>query len=212
MTTETLGLRDRKRRETRERIERAALDLALANGLESVTIDAISAAAEISPRTFFNYYDSKEDAIVGLHGVELSPERITAFRASNAHRPLVEATVALLFEVWGVAMDDSELRAARVALVRKNPQLLERHLTRMRAMSEQLTTALRAFAGEEDVPQNSATGPASPWVEATLALCGAAVMSTVKSWVAAGNESSGSTEVLESRAVALVREVIERLQ
>ena len=57
------GLRERKRRETRQRIAETGLRLFLANGYEQTTLDAIAAAAGISRRTFFSYFKSKEDIL-----------------------------------------------------------------------------------------------------------------------------------------------------
>ena len=59
------GLRERKKRATREALHDAALRLTLEHGLEHLTVEEISAAAEVSPRTFFNYFPGKEQAIVG---------------------------------------------------------------------------------------------------------------------------------------------------
>src|ERR1700679_2624901 len=68
------GLRVRKRRETRQRIAEAGLRLFLEHGFEGVTLDAVAAAADISRRTFFHYFDSKEDILLAW---EAEPE--TAF-------------------------------------------------------------------------------------------------------------------------------------
>ena len=57
------GWRERKRRETRQRIAETALRLFLANGYENTTLDTIAAAAGISRRTFFSYFKSKEDIL-----------------------------------------------------------------------------------------------------------------------------------------------------
>jgi len=58
------GLRERKRRETRQRIAETALRLFLADGYERTTLDAIAAEASISRRTFFSYFKSKDDIIL----------------------------------------------------------------------------------------------------------------------------------------------------
>ena len=57
------GLRERKRRATRQRIAETALRLFLANGYENTTLDTIAAEAGLSRRTFFSYFKSKEDIL-----------------------------------------------------------------------------------------------------------------------------------------------------
>ncbi|XXF07216.1 TetR family transcriptional regulator [Pseudomonas sp. D2-3] len=60
----TEGLRERKRRETRQRIAEVALHLFLTDGYDGTTLDAIAAGAGISRRTFFSYFKSKDDIIL----------------------------------------------------------------------------------------------------------------------------------------------------
>lgn len=57
------SLRERKRRETRQRIAETGLRLFLADGYENTTLDTIAAEAGISRRTFFSYFKSKEDIL-----------------------------------------------------------------------------------------------------------------------------------------------------
>ena len=57
------GLRERKRRKTRQHIAETGLRLFLANGYETTTLDTIAAEAGISRRTFFSYFKSKEDIL-----------------------------------------------------------------------------------------------------------------------------------------------------
>ncbi|HWV10945.1 MAG TPA: helix-turn-helix domain-containing protein [Pseudomonas sp.] len=58
------GLREKKRRETHQRIVDAALGLFLANGYNATTLDAIADQAGISRRTFFSYFKSKDDIVL----------------------------------------------------------------------------------------------------------------------------------------------------
>lgn len=59
----TEGLRERKRRETQQRIAEVGQRLFLSQGYDSTTLDAIAAEAGISRRTFFSYFKSKDDII-----------------------------------------------------------------------------------------------------------------------------------------------------
>ncbi|MEU1229843.1 TetR/AcrR family transcriptional regulator [Streptomyces sp. NPDC005828] len=60
-TSPTLPLRERKKLRTRQTLIDTALDLFGAHGFDGVTLDGLCEAAEVSKRTFFRYFDSKED-------------------------------------------------------------------------------------------------------------------------------------------------------
>jgi len=60
------GARARKRRETLQRITDAGINLFIKQGYEATTLDEIAAAAGISRRTFFYYFDSKDDILLSL--------------------------------------------------------------------------------------------------------------------------------------------------
>jgi AcrR family transcriptional regulator len=62
-----VGLRERKKQQTRAALSWAALRLAVQRGLADVTVDEIAAEAGVSPRTFNNYFTSKYEAIVWRH-------------------------------------------------------------------------------------------------------------------------------------------------
>ncbi|MDO5668567.1 MAG: TetR family transcriptional regulator [Corynebacterium sp.] len=69
------SLRERKRLATRRRIEDAATALVEKHGFDNVTVEDICRAADISRRTFFNYMDSKDEAILGAPPLTLSAAR-----------------------------------------------------------------------------------------------------------------------------------------
>ncbi|GAB3461383.1 TetR family transcriptional regulator [Kineococcus endophyticus] len=66
-TTPAPDLRERRRLATQAEIEQVALDLFARNGSERTTVDDIAAAAGVSPRTFFRYFGTKEDAALGAN-------------------------------------------------------------------------------------------------------------------------------------------------
>ncbi|WP_346764564.1 TetR/AcrR family transcriptional regulator [Rhodococcus sp. HNM0569] len=60
------GLRERKKRQTRRDIARAAYEAVSELGLDGATVETIAERAGVSTRTFFNYFDTKDDAVVAM--------------------------------------------------------------------------------------------------------------------------------------------------
>lgn len=129
------GLRARKQRQTRDAIHRAAVELALENGPEGATVAAISARVDISPRTFFNYYPTKEDAIVGLHEGLPSDEELDELRAGTSD-DLIDDILTLMIGVF--TPSDETLLERRKALIAKHPHLIQRQWARMIGVEQRI--------------------------------------------------------------------------
>ncbi|MEU4579558.1 TetR family transcriptional regulator [Nonomuraea sp. NPDC023979] len=70
----TEGLRERKKRQTRQRISEVAIGLFVARGFDHVTVADVAAAAEVSVNTVYNYFPVKEDLV--LPPDQASPRRL----------------------------------------------------------------------------------------------------------------------------------------
>lgn len=92
------GLRERKKTETRTAITRAVLRLALARGYDGLTTEEIAEAANISVRTFHNYFASKEDALVAAWTSEFRVY-VDALRDRPAHEPILVSLEHVFTEI-----------------------------------------------------------------------------------------------------------------
>jgi len=147
--------RDRKKRETRQRIISAAIRLFDEQGYEETTVEQVAKAADVDPKTFFNYFRTKADVLFGELDLELdvllaaiadrrpgeSPGEVVrrAFQAYAAHRRPGTAR-----------KEPAELSAtARLALT--TPALQAKGMYLLLDMQRQVTAELvNAFPGELD--------------------------------------------------------------
>lgn len=95
-----MGLRERKKQQTRAALSWAALRLAVERGLADVTVDEIAAEAGVSPRTFNNYFTSKYEAIVWRH-LDRFARVADELRARPAAEPLWAALTGAASAVFG---------------------------------------------------------------------------------------------------------------
>lgn len=141
VVTPDSGLRQRKKAQTRHAIEACALELFLNNGYEATTIDAITAACDISPRTFFRYFSSKDDILQGDNDV-----RLTRLLQLLADRPAGESPLRALREavvaLTALYEDDKEHLLLRFRVFERNPDLLARGLESQHAWEQAIVRAL----------------------------------------------------------------------
>jgi AcrR family transcriptional regulator len=136
------GLRERKKDETRRAVHAAAVRLTAELGYEQVTVEAIAEAANVSRRTFSNYFSCKEEAL--LHGEHLYMRSLTQ---AVLDRPADEdawsalrSAVRGVYNRWGRPTDREGW--ARAKLARKHPALLARLLANHAALARDLEQAL----------------------------------------------------------------------
>ncbi len=106
--TRDLGLRERKKLETRKRIAEAALELSERNGFEATTVNDIAEAADVSPRTVFGYFPCKEAIFFGDSG-----ELLDGLDERLLGRPEGE-TVAEALRAWLRSIMDREGKEAEL--------------------------------------------------------------------------------------------------
>ncbi|MET3922797.1 helix-turn-helix domain-containing protein [Arthrobacter sp. UYEF20] len=120
-------LRERRKAETWTALHEAAASLALERGVEQTTVEAIAECAGVSPRTFFNYFRAKEDAILGLHEPRIDPDQLT--RVSTAGDLLAQVSRLLGAAAWSAIGGTDPVR--RRQLLARYPNLGRRKMELM---------------------------------------------------------------------------------
>src|SRR3954470_18134478 len=121
----TSGLRERKKLATRLALHEAALRLVAERGLDSVSVDDIAARADVSPRTFFNYFPTKDDAVLGLDPLA-SDRMIEEFLARPRAESPVQALRAVARTQAAEMAEETELWPLRLRVIDAHPALLGR--------------------------------------------------------------------------------------
>lgn len=141
------GLRERKKQATRTALGEAAVRLAAEHGAENVTVEAISEAAGVSPRTFFNYFDSHDDAFVMIDK-EIGERVRRAVREAPAAMP----PLSVVFEALAAELADVEERheiwSLRATVLQRSPRLLVRGLGAHMADELELAEAIAERLGD----------------------------------------------------------------
>jgi AcrR family transcriptional regulator len=122
-----MGLRERKKQRTRTALVDAALDLFAAQGYEATTVDQIAAVVDVSPRTFFRYFSTKEDAALSLIADEYE-----IFMGELAARPDAESPFTALSQAMrstlgvlrGLAPAEAERFVKVQELIQATPALV----------------------------------------------------------------------------------------
>jgi AcrR family transcriptional regulator len=131
--TATLGLRERKKQQTRDTIARVALELFAERGYEETTLADIAEAADVSPRTIFAYYEGKEDILFCGEGAFLD-----TLKQLLQERPAGNTTIDSIREFLASIEPPDEQARLRKKIVTESPSLQ----MRLRAQHAQLEPVL----------------------------------------------------------------------
>lgn len=146
------GLRERKKRRTRDALLRAALLLFVSQGYERTTVDEITDTVEVSQRTFFRYFANKEEVAFAVQDV-VESHFLTALRARPASEGPLEALRNAVLVSWDTveeALSDVvpvDLYMRSYQLIESTPALLAVHLRRSTELEEEIAGLIAAREG-----------------------------------------------------------------
>lgn len=164
-----------RRFKTAKKIQAAAIELAVHDGLPNVTTEAIARHAGISTRTFFNYYPYKEAALMGPPP-DYPPEASEIFIAGRGR--LIEDLGLLIEAHLARYLNERELIGAMLALSDKDPKLEALRNSAMLARRAQMRTLLhRRMPGSDERV-----------IEILAAAIIAATNAATKDWVSGARE------------------------
>jgi AcrR family transcriptional regulator len=148
-----VGLRERKRQQTRAAIQAAGLHLFATRGYDATTCEQIAAAAEVSPATFFRYFPTKEDVVLSDDDDDLILALLHDRPAGESPVQAVRRSLAAALEAAYAA--DADVIRERLRLVLSVPALRARLYEQQRAtetlLARELATRMDAAAGDLEV-------------------------------------------------------------
>ncbi|MEV0226115.1 helix-turn-helix domain-containing protein [Streptomyces sp. NPDC050704] len=168
------GLRQRKKMRTRQALIEGALRLFAEKGYDQTTVAEIAATADIATRTFFSYFDSKDDIVFFDDRSRL--ERAVAIIGERQPGEPVADLLRRVIEQSVFADTDSELARkvgpVRTRLIASVPALQARELHLLLDIQLQLTEALHLACPELDlVEAAAAVGSLVGAIKVVVAAC-----------------------------------------
>ncbi|HEX9766884.1 MAG TPA: TetR/AcrR family transcriptional regulator [Nitriliruptorales bacterium] len=144
-----MGLRERKKRHTRQRLIDAAFRLFAEHGYDATTVEMIADEVMASPRTFFPYFDSK-DAVLAEPGSQVITQVVENLRFAGVGRPDGPALLQFLVRHISAAIDDEPLRL-QVRVARQHRELYERAAGWWRRWGHELAHGLASLERRSEV-------------------------------------------------------------
>lgn len=187
------GLRERKKQHTRDALLHAALHLFTTRGYERTTVDGIVEAVDVSQRTFFRYFASKEEVLFATQDL-VEARFLAELRGRPAHEPPLEAMRQAVFAAWdavelsGTSPAAVELHVRTFRMIESQPALLAAHMRRCLAMEEEIASVI---AGREGLDVD-----ADPRPRVAVAAFSGTMRVTGQLWGRSGDGSLASLRAL----------------
>jgi AcrR family transcriptional regulator len=158
MATPELGLRERKKQQTRQLIAETARELFSERGFEAVPVAEIARTADVSEKTVFNYFPTKED-LVYWRLESFEEELLAAIRDREPGEPALAAFARFILVPRGMlaAGEHGERLAGVARMIEASPALLAREQQVFARYTDALAAVLAEETGAED-PE--------PWIAA----------------------------------------------
>ncbi len=157
--TDTSGLRERKKAARRLALVDATHRLVAEHGLDAVTVEMICAEVGVSPRTFFNYFDTKDDAVLGHGPWSLDERAVLTFVEGGPTGVLLDDVRELVAVLVAAAPVGRDRLHRALELVAVHPRLMAHHLAWMDRQKAQLSELVHARLGDDPpVAADTVTG------------------------------------------------------
>ncbi|MFI9779785.1 TetR family transcriptional regulator [Streptomyces sp. NPDC051956] len=146
------GLRERKKQRTREALLRSALELFTTKGYDHTTVDEIAEAVDVSQRTFFRYFTSKEETAFAVQDM-VESRFITLLRERPAADSPFEALRGAVLDAWdtlGEPIEEVvpvELHMRTYQMIESTPSLIAVHLRRSTELEEEISRVIAEREG-----------------------------------------------------------------
>lgn len=179
----SLGLRERKLRETRHALELATIELTEQDGFDNVTIAQITERAGVSQRTFFNYFDEKADALIGMWPERWQDTVQKTFPRTPSPAGAYTDVKDFLIHNFQAYLHRDDLRNRRMKVLAKHPEIMQRYHSALHSLLEQFhdhtARLLAATTSPADTPPNEEHLQDAKYL---LLLCYVAMASTLPAW------------------------------
>jgi AcrR family transcriptional regulator len=193
------GLRERKKEKTREALVHSALSQFAERGFEKVTVEDITGACDVSPRTFFRYFASKEDVLFA-DGDAQRAHVMDVLGAQPADVPPLRALQAAVLEVAAYYEGQRDAVLLRHRIISETPSLGTRVAQRHHGWESAVIAELRRSGRADGMPELT--------LRLTIAAATTALRVATEVWIEGKGE--GDLRALLASALDQLRTGLER--